>query len=253
MKNYNYNGGQTNRVWAGLILLIIGLCFLLRNLGLTLPHWVFSWHTILIVIGLAVGAKRNFTGGGWLIMVVIGGYFTLQDIADLDFSRYSFALGFVAIGLYMILKPAKWDKDRWEKKKPVFNLTDNPENGGAENSESSDTYDANDHIDSVNVFSHSKQQVYSKKFIGGDVITIFGGCDVNLTQADFSDTVVLDVVAIFGGIKIIVPPTWIVKSEVTAVFGGVDDKRSVLSGGTEPRKIIIKGVALFGGVDIRNF
>jgi len=62
------------------------------------------------------------------------------------------------------------------------------------------------------------------------------------------------VIAIFGGIKIIIPPSWEVKSEVTAIFGGIDDKRALGQVIEEPRKmIIIKGVALFGGVDIRNF
>jgi hypothetical protein len=64
----------------------------------------------------------------------------------------------------------------------------------------------------------------------------------------------LDVVAIFGGVKIIIPPTWEVKSEVTAIFGGLDDKRALMPYNGEERKIvIIKGIALFGGVDIRNF
>jgi predicted membrane protein len=104
------------------------------------------------------------------------------------------------------------------------------------------------------VFSGSKQHVYSKAFKGGEIVSIFGGCDLNLSQADFNNTVVLEVTAIFGGVKIVVPPTWTVKSDVTAIFGGLDDKRSVLSVTEEPRKIIIiKGLALFGGVDIRNF
>lgn len=252
MKNYNYNGNHSNRMWSGLILLIIGLVFFLRNFGIHLPGWVFSWHTILIVIGLAVGAKRNFVGGGWLAMVLIGGYFTLQDIADLDFSSYGFALGCVALGLYMVLKPSRWNKDKWEKKKPDFNSADNLNNEWE--AIEKDEYAEADHIDSINIFSNSKHQIHSKNFIGGDVVTIFGGCDLNLSQADFKDTMVLDVVALFGGIKIIVPPTWTVKSEVTAIFGGLDDKRSVLSMAEEKRKVvIIKGVALFGGVNIRNY
>jgi len=62
------------------------------------------------------------------------------------------------------------------------------------------------------------------------------------------------VTAVFGGAKIIVPPGWLVKSEVTAIFGGLDDKRSVQPLVDVPTKIlIIKGVAMFGGVDIRNY
>jgi len=257
MKNYNHTGNHSNRMWSGLILLIIGVVFFLRNFGVYFPHWIFSWHTILLVIGLSVGAKRNFNGGGWLVMVLIGGYFTLQDIFGYDFSRYSFALALVAIGLVLILKPSRKSKFKAEKEVPDFNFnTSESSTGDSLEEETGKQYSSDEHdfIDSTNVFSGSKLQVVSKNFKGGDVISILGGCDLNLSQADFKDTVLLDVVAIFGGVKIIVPPSWIVKSEVTAVFGGIDDKRSVPSVIEEPRKIlIIKGIALFGGVDIRNF
>jgi len=260
MKTYNNSNNHSSRMWSGLILLLIGCIFFLRNFGISLPHWVFSWHMILIVIGLAVGAKRNFTGSGWLIMVLIGGYFTLQDIASLNFSRYGFAVVLVGLGLFLILKPSKRSKYMDEKKKADFSSTDDL-NSASEDADTNsgpfvqdDTVAIDDFVDVVNVFSGSKQHIYSKKFKGGEVVSIFGGCDLNLSQADFSNTVVLEITAIFGGVKIIVPPTWTVKSDVTAIFGGLDDKRSVLSVTEEPRKIIIiKGLALFGGVDIRNF
>ncbi|MNT98375.1 hypothetical protein D3C72_2409480 [compost metagenome] len=59
----------------------------------------------------------------------------------------------------------------------------------------------------------------------------------------------------FGGVKIIVPPSWEVKSDVVAIFGGLDDKRSIgPMNNTEPRKILkIEGVTIFGGVEIRNY
>ena len=114
--------------------------------------------------------------------------------------------------------------------------------------------DKNDIIDSVSIFGGNHHKVYSKNFKGGDVVAVFGGSDINLTQADFEGVVKLDIVAIFGGVKIIIPPGWEVKSEVTAIFGGIDDKRTLGVAAVEPRKVlIIEGVALFGGVDIRNF
>mgnify|MGYP003462789976 FL=1 len=77
---------------------------------------------------------------------------------------------------------------------------------------------------------------------------------MNLTQADFEGQVVIDVTAIFGGTKIIVPQGWHVKSEVTAIFGGLEDKRGIMPIAEGQNKLlIIKGIALFGGVDIRSF
>jgi len=252
------NNNSSSRLWSGLIILGVGLVFFLRNFGIDIPHWVISWHTLLIVIGLLVGYKRNFNGGGWMIMVLVGGFFTLEDIGEFDLSKYYFAIAFIILGLYMIFKPKRteWDKERWRKRwnkrHPRFRNFDEAVNTD-ETKEYSDL-DKDDILDSVNVFGGSHQNVFSKNFKGGDVIAIFGGSDINLTQADFEGTIILEVVAIFGGLKIVIPPSWEVKSEVTAIFGGMDDKRAMGQVIDGPRKIIIiKGVALFGGVDIRNF
>jgi predicted membrane protein len=246
MKTYKNTKNNSNRMGSGLILLVIGLIFFLRNFGISFPGWLFSWNTLLIVIGLLLGYKRNFNGSGWLIMVLIGGYFTVGRISGFDFSQYYFAAAFIGLGLFLILKP-KRNLDAWEKKTADFGLTDDPDA----------TYkgtDEHDFIDSVNVFGGSKQQVFSKTFKGGDVISIFGGCDLNLTKADFDDMITLDVTAIFGGVKIVVPSSWAVKSEMPAICGGLDDKRSALPIPGEPVKVLkITGLILFGGVEIRNY
>ena len=46
-------------MFVGLILLIIGVIFLLRNLGyITEPVWSVIWPAILIVIGVGILLKR---------------------------------------------------------------------------------------------------------------------------------------------------------------------------------------------------
>lgn len=247
METFKNKNNNSNRIGSGLLLLVLGLIFFLRNVGIGVPGWIFSWHTLLLATGIMIGSRRNFRGGGWLVMVAIGGYFTLDSMLGANLSQYTFAGVLIILGLYLILKPSGPDKDKWKKKAADFNFESNPDETAAPVSEA-------DYIDSVNVFSSSKYPVYSKNFRGGDVVCIFGGCELNLTQADFEDTVTLDVIATFGGVKIIVPPNWIVKSELTPIFGGLEDKRSIVPMGEGPQKIIrIKGVALFGGVDIRNF
>ncbi|KIO75475.1 hypothetical protein TH53_20130 [Pedobacter lusitanus] len=282
MENNKYKN-RSNSVWSGLILLIIGAVFLLRNFGFDIPYWVFSWPSLLILIGLVIGAKRNFHGGGWLVMVLIGGFFTLQNITDFNFTQYYIGAGFVILGLFLIFKPRRakrdwygnrcrdhrysgiygWSGDRNKPADPLSNPADTQTDAeGAQGPLFTDPADPNartsanenDFIDAVNVFAGSKRQVYSKSLKGGDIVSVFGGCELDLTQADFQDNVTLDIVAIFGGVKLIVPPSWVVRSEVSPIFGGLDDKRSVNPVTSEPIKIItIKGVALFGGVSIHNY
>jgi predicted membrane protein len=256
MENSNINNthSRSNRVLGGLILLVIGLGFFLRNLGFYFPDWLFGWNILLVIIGLFIGMKRNFRGIGWLILVVIGVYFTLQRMFDVDISRFYIPFLLTGMGIYLIMNPKRHSFRSWGKRSnPAFAAEDFDKDAPV-SSVGSGPHHPLDTIDSVNVFSGTRQNVFSKNFKGGDIVAVFGGCDVNLTQADFQGTIILDIVAIFGGVKIIIPPTWQVKSELTAILGGLEDKTSVLPYGADNNKmIVVRGLALFGGVDIRNF
>jgi len=276
MENYNNNTNVDNRsgkVWAGLIIIVVGALILLDNVGLDLPRWLFSWGNILVAVGLLIGFKHKFRHSGWFIMILVGLYISLSNsFGDaINFSKIVLPCLIVALGLFIIFKPKsdykhheerwrrrqeRWNRrhgrwnDRFADKDPVDFQTDAPLPATDDEKKNS----ANDYLESINVFGGCHQAVYSKNFKGGEIVAVFGGCDLNLTQADFEGEVSIDVTAIFGGAKIVVPPGWRVKSEVTAVFGGLDDKRSIqpLAEG-ETKTLIIKGVALFGGVDIRNY
>jgi predicted membrane protein len=265
METYNgtKNNNKSYRVGVGLLIVLIGINILLKNFGIYVFDWLFSWHMFLLVLGLVIGLKRNFTGGGWLALVLVGGYFTLQDITDLDLGRFALPLGLTILGLYLIFSPKVGRPRRRRFKQDVTDFTgtmpigDGPTSHGPANPDGGQYvppiagYDV---IDSVNVFSGSHQNIVSKNLKGGEVVSVFGGCDLNLTHSNFEGTIIIDVIAIFGGVKIIIPPTWEVKNEVTAVFGGIDDKRALMPYQGEVRKVVVlKGLALFGGVDIRNF
>lgn len=265
MKDFNNNNNdgvanQKGKVLAGLFIVIIGLLLLLDNVGLNLPNWLWHWSNILIVIGLFVGVKHNFRNSGWFVMVLIGSFFTLREAfgEEINFGKIIFPGMLVVLGLFILFKPKGnfKHKAKWKNFNEPEPFTPYTEADGTETSSSTaqKKTNSNDYIDSVNVFGGSHQTIYSKNFKGGEITAVFGGCDLNLTQADFDGEVSIDVTAIFGGTKIIIPPGWEVKSEVTAIFGGLDDKRSIqpITDGKQ-RLLIIKGIALFGGVDIRNY
>jgi predicted membrane protein len=257
---------QSGKLWAGLIIVVVGSLLLVNNIGFGLPSWIFHWSNILIVIGLFIGVKHNFKNGNGLILIIVGTFFTLKEALDdvINFDKIGWPALIIAIGLFLILKPksdfnrASRCKKKGDKWKAKFAEHDPfMANSAADPNLNPDTEKKTsnlDYLDSVNVFGGSHQIVYSKNFKGGEVTAVFGGCDLNLTQADFEGQITIDVTAIFGGCKIIVPPTWQVKSEVTAIFGGLDDKRSVMPMPEGPTKLlIVKGIAMFGGVDIRNY
>lgn len=257
---------SSGKVWAGLIIALVGALLLIDNIGFNMPNWIFHWSNILIVIGLFIGIKHNFRNGSGIVLIIIGAFFTLREAFDnfYDFDKIGWPLLIIALGIFLIFKPkndcnkkAKWKtkEDKWRARFAENDLfMGNPETGPNINPDPEKKTSNLDYLDSVNVFGGSNQIVYSKNFKGGEITAVFGGSDVNLTQADFEGEVVIDVTAIFGGAKIIVPPGWSIKSEVTAIFGGLDDKRSIQPLADAPTKIlIIKGVAMFGGIDIRNY
>ncbi|PWS30132.1 LiaF transmembrane domain-containing protein [Pedobacter paludis] len=254
MENLNNINKNSSRVWSGALIIIIGLAFLLNNIGLNIPRWLFSWHTFLIVLGLFIGVRSNFKGIGWLVLVLIGTYNTLQRIPelDLDISKYALGFGLVIVGGFLILRP----KSSFDKKKFKANFKDQfseNDDSSAFKAKDKNAFN-NDIIDVTAVFGGSHQIVYSKNFKGGDITAVFGGADINLTQSDFAESVSLDVTAVFGGIKLVVPQNWAIKSNVTALFGSVEDKRShMMPNGEIQKTLVLDGTAMFGGIEIRSF
>jgi hypothetical protein len=108
-------------------------------------------------------------------------------------------------------------------------------------------------LDVVSIFAGVKKRVLSKQFTGGDIVCVFGGAEINLTNADFVSPVVLDLTMVFGGTKLIIPANWELRSEIAAIFGGVDDKRPQPAVGIPEKTIILKGTLMFGGVEVNSF
>ncbi|TDG35869.1 hypothetical protein EZJ43_10965 [Pedobacter changchengzhani] len=251
----NIQNNNKRQVLRGLIILIVGLVFLLPAIGINVPNWVFGWYTFLLCLGFYIGVKRNFRGGAWLALIIIGALFTIDAIPGFDFdaSKYGVGLGLVALGAFVIFKSKDGTRNRFKDRinqkfgsaGANYNTNGNADAGINDNAV----------IDVVAVFGGSQQTVYSKQFNGGSIIAVFGGADINFTQSDFADTVCLDVTAIFGGIKLIVPPGWAIKSNVTAVFGSVEDKRghNMPNSDVPLKTLVLAGSAFFGGIEVKSF
>jgi hypothetical protein len=82
-------------------------------------------------------------------------------------------------------------------------------------------------------------------------ISIFGGSDIDLTDAQFSrPQLTIQVFCLFGGDNIYVPENVNVVSSVFCIFGGIDNKAQSLADRHAPT-ITIEGIALFAGVTIK--
>ncbi|HEY0667461.1 MAG TPA: DUF5668 domain-containing protein [Sphingobacteriaceae bacterium] len=252
MDNFRRSENKSGKVLAGFILLAIGGVLLLRNFGFFFPSWIISWPMAFIAIGLYIGSKTNFRNAGAYIFLLIGGIFLIQRLfQDIEIKSFFFPILFIAGGLWIIFgrrnKKFKNNLD-WDKRIDV-------EAADPVDSEKQPlNYSGDDWIDSVSVFGGIKRNIMSKDFKGGDIVNIFGGAEINLMQADFNQPAILDVTQIFGGTKIMLPPHWIVQSEMAAIFGGIEDKRPhQISTENTNKIIIIKGTSIFGGISIVSY
>ena len=250
IENNNFNNRPSSfRYIGGILIILLGLAFLLNNLDLGLPNWLFDWPMFLIALGILVGAKKNFRGIGWLVLILIGGYNLMVQVVDFDISKYALGAGLVIVGAFLILRPKSYyHKFGTRRAKNQFDTMP------GSSSSSSEEANNNDYFESSAIFGAVHQSVFSKNFKGGRIAAVFGGADINFTQADFTGSVVLDINAAFGGIKLIIPPNWAVKTNISPMFGNVEDKRMALAEtGEEQKMLILEGSVTFGGVEIRSF
>ena len=255
---------RNNNRWVGLLLLVVGAVLLLRQTGYPIPYWIFSWQMILIVVGLFIGIRHGFKDFSWLIMMVVGFVFLSDDIwPGIHLKQYAIPVIVIAIGLLFFLSPRRMCGGRQRMFRRRFHGFEGPpalpfegvpplKNEFAEAAPYEDK-SLETEIDIVSIFSGVKKRVLSKQFKGGDITCVFGGAELNLTNADFVSPVSLDVTMIFGGTKLIVPANWELRSEVAAIFGGIDDKRPQPSTSVPEKTIILKGTLMFGGVEVNSY
>lgn len=237
----------SNSFWVGAIILAIGTFLLLDRMDIFfIPSWLFSWKVLLIALGIIIGVNKKFEGIGWLVLILVGTFFFLDDIPGFpfDLDEYALPVGIIIIGGF-IAGRAMVKRDSDESKKKIWETYKQ----GLITDDSS----GEDYFDVTTLFGGSKKKVFSKHFKGGDSTCLFGGTEIDLSQADFEGTAVIDMVQMFGGVKLIVPSNWQLKANVTNVLGGIEDKRNTPQQGLSDKKLILEGFVMFGGVEIKSY
>jgi hypothetical protein len=129
-------------------------------------------------------------------------------------------------------------------------VTGDPSAGRTSSSSADEGYkEDNGYLHITSIFSGIKRTVLSKNFQGGYISCVFGGAEIDFTQT----VLVFD--EVFGGIKLTIPPHWVVQNEIEGIFHGVDDKRNPVSiiNANHDKILILKGSCVFAGIEIKSY
>ncbi|MYM82024.1 hypothetical protein GTP44_08660 [Duganella sp. FT50W] len=222
----------------GLFVIGIGMLFLLDNLGwVDLDLRVHIVPTVLIGVGiLKVLQTRTQSGvivGGALI--VVGALIMLKSLGFLHIDwRTLWPLLLIGAGVAVVIKSTM------QRASPQ-------QDGLSLDKDSSDNV-----INITAIMGAHKNRVLSQDFRGGEITAIMGGSDLDLRQASINGDAVLNLFAFCGGITIKVPVDWIVLLEGTPIMGGFEEKTMPPAAGSVPKRLILRGYVIMGGVEVRN-
>lgn len=255
--NFNDKSRNEGRIAAGLILVLVGTGWLLRNTGFPLPEWLFTWPMILILVGVYSGFKHNFRNNSWFILIGIGLFFLFDKfIPGITLQPYFWPVAIIVLGIIFILRPngGSFSTNRKQVIDGDTNITSTGQDWQSTGAASIEA-DGTDALNISSIFSGVNKNIMSKNFQGGKISCVFGGADIDLTKTEISGKVIIRLEVVFGGVKLILPPHWTVLNEVDGVFHGIDDKRKYNPATvSDPDKVVIlKGSVVFGGVEIKSY
>ncbi|HML18042.1 MAG TPA: DUF5668 domain-containing protein [Bryobacteraceae bacterium] len=247
----------------GVILAGIGIILLLQNLGILYVDdlWKY-WPVILIVVGMSRVATACATGGRiWgAALAVVGAIFLLDnfDIIHGNVWNYLWPVVLIAIGVGMLVRGidrgSRWDW--WNPPPPTDSTGAGGKAGGgsAAAGSSSSGGSLQNTLNEWAFFGGVRRRIDAQDFEGGDVLAIFGGIRIDMERAGTKkEEVRIEANAMFGGIDFRVPDTWAVTVRGTGIFGGYEDKTiEPRPSEGKPPHLIISGVAMFGGVTVKN-
>jgi predicted membrane protein len=252
----NINNKEENRdgskVIAGVIIVTVGVALLLRNIGFLLPNWLFTWPMILILVGIYTGVKHNFKNNSWLIVTGIGVFFLIKRfIPSLHLEPFFWPLIIIAIGIIYILNPGKKSWSNWKK---IDSNDKSKVSDSWQGFASDEAVDSNDEFKINSIFSGVIRNIITKNFKRGQIRTIFGGAEIDMSQADMTSPSYINIDVAFGGVEIVVPANWTIQNDIQGVFHGVEDKRYNNAVVIDPNKILVlKGNCAFGGIEVKSY
>lgn len=227
-EKWNTKDHRKKRVFNGVLLLIIGALLFADRAGVNFPGWFLSWPMLLIGIGIFSGLRHNFQRGPWFILIIIGGIFLADDMSEnLSVRPYFWPIIFITAGLYIIAGGKRFG--RWNRSRNRDDLyTEQQTSNLSLDNPSYTTEDDFSFADTNDVI---------------DITAIFSGVKKNVLSRNFKGG---DVVAIMGGAEINITKADLGSKAVIDIFTMFGGTKLIVPPDWDVQSNV---VAIFGGVD----
>lgn len=217
------------RAWIGGLFLLFGFGFFFHQIGVWDFKYILQtwWPLLLIVFGIVQLVHRSNSSPVFSIMIIIiGGLLLINQWIDTNLKAYIWPLLFIFIGLTIIFSRFKHEK----------------------------SVDSKHTIDTFSLFSGTNIRSQSKDFKGGNITAIFGGSEIDLRDTTISNQgATFDLIALFGGVSIIVPENVHIEISGLPIFGGWEDKTRKLANSDETLPVIkLNCLTICGGIEIKD-
>lgn len=108
-------------------------------------------------------------------------------------------------------------------------------------------------VDAFALFGANEQRAVGADFEGASLTALFGGVTLDLRDVDPTDQPIeVSVLAMFGGVDLVVPRNWNVDLDVLPVLGGASDERLRGDEVHDTVDLVVTGTVAFGGVTLKD-
>lgn len=227
------------QVLIGVAVIAIGCVFLLENLGIIDFDYTLQFWPVLLILAGALKLSQSSEKSGKAIggiLIAFGAAMILKSTGLLYISWRTLApLVLIGLGLVVIFKA-----QQGRKPPQMFDKL-----GKLDEQADDDSV-----INVTAILGGMERRITTSNFLGGEVTSIMGGCQLDLRHASMQGEAVLNVFALCGGIEIKVPDDWTVSLQGTPLLGGFSEK--TIPNKDASKRLIIRGVAIMGGLEVRN-
>lgn len=220
----------TPRLIVGLAILVLGALWTLDNLNvLESEDFTEWWPAVLILIGIVQFTNRRTNRVGPILLMIAGALLLASSLDYIDFSIGDLIpLAIAAWGAKLV-----WDALARRSARPEIQYSDST-------------------IHAFAVMGGVHWHSTSHEFRGGDANAIMGGVEIDLrdVQVKPGEPVIIDAVAVMGGVEIWVPRGWRIDADVLPIMGAFENKATAAS--ENGPVLTVRGTAIMGAIEVKN-